>query len=124
MFDFIEGSFTVLPWLVLFTALVAIVGHRFGAGGAISAGLVLLLSATVFLTCLWHPGYGVGKLAIFIAATAGFSALIITVPMFILANERWLPRPLIAGLLGALVASLALPIISVYASCAILADCL
>ncbi len=124
MFDFLEASFTIMPWLAFFAAAVAGIGHRFGTGGAISAGLVLLLGVTVFLTCLWRSGYGAGKFAIFIAATAGFSALIISVPMFILTKERWLPRRLIAGLMGALVASLALPIISLYASCAILADCL
>ncbi len=124
MFDFLEAGFTILPWLALSAAVVAIVGHRFGTGGAISAGLALLLTTTVFLTSLWHPGYGVGKFAMFIAAINGTSALIIAVPMLILTKEPWLPRRLIAGLMGALVASLVLPIISLFASCEILADCL
>ena len=124
MFDFLEGSLIVFPALALFAAIVAVVGHWFGNRGAISIEVLLLLVVMLSFMSLWHSEYEITQYATFALVAAGLSAVFIVLPMLILRDQQWLRGRVIVGLVGSLVAALAMPVVGLLASCTFLGDCL
>lgn len=103
---------------------IAVAGKFGGRIGAISAALILLVGVTLIYTRVDGRGHELGKLILSGLVLFGMAALSITVPMLVLTKEKWMPRRLIAGLMGALFATLALPFVSLFVACGILDDCL